>query len=301
MLERIFGPMTAFALKDFSKALLSRRVLAISVLLGIIIIGTAVVLAQFFLSLPAPADPPPEGIPNPLEVWHTGGDGILMSLGFGLIPLLLPALAVTIANASTARDRAARISELTLSKPVPPWGAALGKFIGLIGAVAIPTIALSLGSIVAIQGTLGTTLDSNLVATFIIANLLLVALYVALTLVLDTLFAPRTVGILMLLIWVGFNLLRLTPFILTARLATILGADEALTFTVMFSDLATFSGLYQGFLALAVPASLGFILPPDPSLILAQFAAVAMPWASIAWLVGLTILLAWLRRRVPNR
>jgi hypothetical protein len=300
MFGRIFAPMTAFAIRDFLRALLSRRLLVLSVLLGIIIIGTGVLLAQFFLSIPPPADPP-EGIPNPLEVWHTGGDGILIALGFGLIPLLLPALAVTVANASTAKDSTGRVSELALSKPVPPWGPALGKFIGLIGAVAVPTIAISLGSAVAIQGVLGTSLNSNLVATFVVVGVLLAALYVALTLALGALFAARTVGLLMILIWFGFNVIRLTAFLLTFRLTTILGGDVALTFTAMFSDFGSFTGLYQGFLALAVPGNLGFIVAPDPGAALDQFAAVAMPWASLAWFAGLILLVAWMRQRLPDR
>jgi hypothetical protein len=301
MFGRVFAPMTAFAIRDFLQALLSRRLLVLSVILGFIIIGTGAALAQSFLGIPPPADPPPEGIPNPLEVWHTGGDGILIALGFGLIPLLLPALAVAVANASTAKDSTGRVAELALSKPVPPWGSALGKFIGLIGAVAVPTIVISLGSAVAIQGVLGTSLNSNLVATFVVASVLLAALYVALSLALGALFAARRVGFLMILIWLGFNVIRLTAFLLTFRLTTILGTTEALTFTAMFSDFGSFTGLYQGFLALSVPGNLGFIVPPDPGSALDQFAAVAMPWASLAWFAGLILLVAWIRRRPPNR
>lgn len=301
MLKRIFAPVTAFAIRDFLRALLGRRTLTLSVVLGIILIGTGVALAQLFLAIPPPADPPPEGIPNPLEVWHKGGDGILTAIGYGLIPLILPALAVSIASASTAKDRAGRVSEVALSKPVPPWGPALGKFIGLVGAAAVPTVALSLGSAVAIQGILGTSLNSNLVTTFVVANVLLAALYIALTLILSTLFSPRTVPVLMVLIWLGFNVLRQAAFILSLRLATILSADEALTFTATVSDLGSFTGLYQGLLAFAVPAGLGFIVPPDPSMTLEQFAAVAIPWASLAWLGGLILLFTWLRLRVPNQ
>lgn len=300
MLERIFAPVTAFAIRDFLLALLSRRTLTLSVVLGVLFIGTGVALAQVFLGIPPPADPP-EGIPNPLEVWHKGGDGILTAIGYGLIPLILPALAVSIASASTTKDRAGRVSEVALAKPVPPWGPALGKFIGLIGAVAIPVVALSVGSAVAIQGTLGTSLNSDLVTNFVAANVLVAALYIALTLVLAALFSPRTVTFLMVLIWLGFNLLRQTAFILALRLATILGGDQALTFTAMISDLGSFTGLYQGLLAFAVPAGLGFIVPPDPSMTFGQFAAGAIPWASLAWLVGLILLFAWLRRRLPNQ
>ncbi|MEE9173597.1 MAG: hypothetical protein V3U30_01315 [Thermoplasmata archaeon] len=301
MLERIFAPVTAFAIRDFLRALLSRRTLTLSLVLGIIFIGTGVALAQVFLGIPPPADPPPEGIPNPLEVWHNGGDGILIAIGYGLIPLILPALAVSIANASMAKDSAGRVSEVALSKPVPPWGPALGKFIGLIGATAILTVALSLGIAVAIQGTLGTSLNSNLVTTFVGANVLLAALYIALTLVLATLFSPRAVTILMVLIWLGFNVLRQAAFSLSLRLATLVGADEALTFTATVSDLGSFTGLYQGLLAFAVPAGLGFIVPPDPSMTLEQFATVAVPWASLAWLGVLILLFTWLRLRVPNQ
>ncbi|MFQ6012924.1 MAG: hypothetical protein ACE5LS_04700 [Thermoplasmata archaeon] len=292
--------MAAFLIRDFLGALASRRLLAISVILATLVVVTGVALALVFLGIPTPDDGPPEGIPDPLEVWHSGGDGILTSIGFGLIPLLLPALPIALVSVSVARDRSSRLSELALSKPVPPWGPAVGKFIGLTAAASIPTIALSLGSAVAIQVVVGTPLNSELVTAFVVANLLLTALYLALALLLTTMFTPRTVTSLLILIWLGFNAIRQTAFILSARLATILGAEEALTFTTGVTDLVSFTGLYQGVLASAVPPALVFIISPEASLPLAQFASAAMPWASLAWLVGLVFAYAWLNRRVPT-
>ncbi len=294
MLERVLQPAIAFAVKDFLENLRSGRLIVVSVLVGAILIGVSAALAA---SLPA-LDGVEGEVPAPLEVWHKGPDGVSAGVAFGLGPVILPFLSILTASRLLQRERDRGIFQLSLANPVPPWGPALGRFVGAYGALAIPVVAISIGVSLAIQMVTGTPLELGFLAAYIGGNVLLVGLYLILTLLVGTLVLVEFVTPLVTLIWFGFNMLRQTAYILLARLSTILGGDEAVLFQVSWVDLVTFTGLYQGFLASWVPPSLGFVALPslgDPLALAAQ----AIPWGILVWFVALFAIYAITLHRPP--
>lgn len=296
MLERILQPAIAFGVKELLENLRSRRLIGVSVLVGAILIGGSAALAA---STPAPEGGEGE-IPAPFEVWHKGPDGVLAGVAFGLGPVVLPLLSILTASRLLQKDKDRGIYQQSLTNPIPPWGPALGRFAGSYGALAIPAVVISVAVVWTIQVVTGTSVEVGLLAAYIGGTVLLVGLYLLLTLLVGTLLVPEFVAPLVFLIWLGFNLLRLTAYIILARMATILGGDEAVAFHGSGIDLVTFTGLYQGLLAPYVPAGLGFVVfegPGDP----VSLAAQAIPWAFLAWFVALFIIYARTLRRPPAR
>ncbi len=294
MLERVLRPAIAFGVKEFLENLRSGRLIVVSVLVGAILIGVSAALAA---SLPA-LDGVEGEVPAPLEVWHKGPDGALAGVAFGLGPVILPFLSILTASRLLQRERDRGMFQMALANPVPPWGPALGRFVGAYGALAIPVVAISIGVALTIQMVTGTSLELGFLAAYIGGNVLLVGLYLILTLLVGTLVLVEFVTPLVILIWFGFNMLRQTAYILLARLSTILGGDEAVLFQVSWVDLVTFTGLYQGFLASWVSPSLGFVALPsldDPLALAAQ----AIPWGLLVWFVALFAIYAITLHRPP--
>ena len=293
MLERVLQPAIAFAVKEFLETLRSRRLIVVSVLVGAILIGVSAALAT---SLPA-LDGAEGEVPAPLEVWHKGPDGVLAGVAYGLGPVFLPFLSILTASQILQRERERGFFQQALANPVPPWGPALGRFVGVYGALAIPVVAISIGVVFTIQLVTGISLEVGFLAAYIGGNILLVGLYLILTLLVGTL-VTEFVTLIVVLIWFGFNILRQTAYIILARLSTILGGDEAVLFQVSWVDLGTFTGLYQGFLASWVPPSLGFVALPslgDPLALAAQ----AIPWGLLVWFVALFTVYAITLHRPP--
>ncbi len=286
-------------MRDLWDSLRSRRLLIVSIILGIIFV---LITALLTLNIPEPVDgEDDEGVPSPLEVWHKGGEGVLTGVAFSFFPILLPFLPATMVNSNIAGARTGGVYELSHSKPVYPWAIYLGKGLGIMGAVAVPTIALSLATVLTIQIVAESALDSGLVTGFVLVNLFIVGLYLLLTLTLTTIFSRGNVGVLTALLWLAFNIISPLAFLTFGRLATFLGGADAVVFTISGPELASFTGLYHGLLSGFVPQGLGFAIPPDPADSLAAFAATALPWVSAAWIVALAIVTALLLRRVPSR
>lgn len=296
MLERVLQPAIAFGVKELLENLRSHRLIVMSVVVGAILIGGSAVLAA---NTPA-ADAGEDEIPIPLEVWHKGPDGVLTGVAFGIGPVVLPFLSIMTANRLLQKEKDRGIYEQSLTNPIPPWGPALGRFAGSYLALAIPVVAISGGVALTIQLVTGTSVEVGLLAAFIGGNVLLVGIYLILTLLVGTLVLPEFVAPLVVLIWFGFNLLRQTAYIIVARMATILGAEEAVVFHVSWVDLVSFTGLYQGFLAPYVPSGLVFVVVPSPGDPL-SLAVQAIPWALLAWFGALFIFYALTLRRPQAR
>lgn len=298
MLERVAQPALAFLLKDFLEAVRDRKQIAVSVILGIILVGASAALASTMVNTPSP-ESGEEGVPEPYEVWFKGADGVLVGVSFGLVPAIVPLLPMLTGGSILRKDKERGLFQLSLSKPIPPWGLAFGKFIGLYAALAIPTLAISFVSALAVQAVAGVSLDPELLWAFVASNILLVGLYLLLTLLLGTLIGDMITPVLGLT-WLVFNVVRPTSLYITARLAAILGADVPTTFLPSWTDLATFTGLYQGVLSTFVPPELEFVMNPGsgaPAEILVQ----SFPWAVLAWFVTLFAAYALSLRRIPNR
>lgn len=298
MLNDVLRPAMAFGAKDFLSALRSRRLLVLTVIVGTILVAGSGVLALAMVNTPTEGDEDGGEVPDPFEVWFAGTDGVLTGIAFGITPVVLPFLPILMASRNLQRDRERGVFEVSMTQPVPSWGPALGKFAGLYGALTIPTVAISLGCVLAIQLIAAAPVDVGFAVAYVSGSVLLVGLYLVLTLMVGTLLAPEFVAPLVVLGWVGFHLLRQTGAFITARLMTIVGADQATTFQVQWTDLATFTGLHQGFLGPSVPAGLEFVMAPGAG---GSVVTQAIPWAILAWLVSLFVLYALLLRRTPNR
>ena len=233
--------------------------------------------------------------PATLQIWQRGADGALTALAF-FMPVVLPLVPVVLARETLESDASAGLLDLALSKPAPNQFMAGGKVAGLLAALAVPLIPLSLAAAFLIQAVVGEPVDPLLVAAFIGGNLILAALYLLLGLVFGTLLGPGFVGPLSALVWVGSNLLRTTAFVLLGVLIGAISVDTPLTFEYAWFDIFSFTGLDQGFMAVFVPADLMFIVGPVDSLL-----SQSVVWASAAWIGGLLLLFAVLLARVPDR
>ena len=233
--------------------------------------------------------------PATLQLWQRGSDGALTALAF-FMPVILPLVPVVLARENLESDASAGLLALALSKPAPNQFMAGGKVAGLLAALAVPLIPLSLAAAFLIQAVVGEPVDPLLVAAFIGGNLILAALYLLLGLVFGTLLGPGFVGPLSALVWVGSNLLRTTAFVLLGVLIGAISVDTPLTFEYAWFDILSFTGLYQGIMAAFVPANLMFVIwPIDP--LLPQ----VVVWANAVWISGLLLLFAVLLARIPER
>ncbi len=292
MLETILQPAIAFAQKEFFETLRSPRFISLSIVLGVVLVGSSAALAAVMVNTATP--------PKPFEVWFKDSNGVLIGIAFGPTAVLLPFLPILAASRILQKDRKRGVFQLSLAKPILPWGPALGKFAGLYGALAIPTAAMSLGVGAMIGLVAGSSVGGGLLAAYVAGNIVLVGLYLLVTLLADTLLQTQFVEPVVLLVWVGFNLLRPTAYFITARLGTLLGANVETTSAFAWTDLATFTGLYQAFLGPSVPPLLGFFSYPVPGGAL-EIGAQAVPWAMLAWFIGLYAVYAFALLRIPTR
>ncbi len=291
MLGKIIHPIIAFLLKDFHASIRSRRLAISSLLFGAVILLAAWVLGQAGLGAEG------SGGDSSVPIGERGPDGALSVLAFGIMPLVLPLVPIVLAQESLRTDWATGRIRLSISKPVPKWGMVTGKFLGLFAALAIPLVPLSLAGAFLLQSILGTPADSGLIAAFVGSNMVLAALYLLLALLVGTVFTTRNLPVAMLLLWIGFNVLRPTAFELTGQLIGLLPAGGNIFFEVAWTDTLTFTGLYQGLLALFVPQELEFVVGPASS----SFVPLVVRLSILPWIMGLVALHATFLERIPAR
>ncbi len=294
MLGRIFRSMAATALENFRETIASRRIIVASVLVGFAFILSAWAFANSAV-LASEAETPP----TPLALWHMGADGALVSLAYGIAPLVVPLLPIIIAYDTLKKDRTTGFLETAMSRPVPRWGIPLGKFAGIFAAIAIPLVALTFGSAFLIQTIVGAPVPTDFTLDFVASTLFLAALYLSLVLLMGTLLAPSTVPGLYLLLWIAFNTIRTSALIIGGQFLSLLLRGEPLTFRVVWNDLATFTGLYQGLMAVSVPETLNFVIWSGPSNGGALVPYWSVPLGGGLWLAGLLALYTLFLTRYP--
>ncbi len=280
----------AFFLKDLKASVFSPRMA-----LAIAFLAAATLFLAWLVGQSAQQAAVSGLDPATLQLWQRGSDGALTALAF-LMPVILPLVPVVLARENLESDASAGLLALALSKPAPNQFMAGGKVAGLLAALAVPLIPLSLAAAFLIQAMVGEPVDPLLVAAFIGGNLILAALYLLLGLVFGTLLGPGFVGPLSALVWVGSNLQRTTAFVLLGVLIGAISVDTPLTFEYAWFDILSFTGLYQGIMAAFVPANLMFVIWPVDSLV-----PQVVVWANAVWIGGLLLLFAVLLARVPER
>jgi hypothetical protein len=287
---RASRPLLGFFLKDLKASVFSPR------MAGAIAFLAAATLFLAWLVGQAAQQAAAAGLdPATLQLWQQGANGALSALAI-FMPVILPLVPVVLARSNLEADETAGLLPLALSKPAPNQFMAGGKVAGLLAALAVPLIPISLAAVFLIQAVVGEPVDLVLVAAFLGANMVLAALYLLLGLVLGTALSPGLVGPLSALVWVGSNLLRTTAFVLLGVLIGAIRLDAPLTFEYAWTDIVSFTGLNQGITAAFLPANLTFVLwPADP--LLPQ----AVIWANAAWIAALLLLFAFLLAKVPDR
>lgn len=288
MLGRTGNAMGAFLLRDMLVSLRSPRLIAASVILGVILLASA-----WLLGLVASGASAEGAGERPL--WERGSDGALTTLAFVVVPIVLPILPVALVTRNLQRDLTHGDFDLTLSKPVPGAGVALSKAAAIFVAVAIPIVPLSLASAVLIQSVTQGPINGGLLLGFVASNLILAALYLLLALPVGGFLTPRNLPVAALLAWFVFHLLQPTAFLVLGQLTGFIQSDIAPTFEPMATDAATFTGLHQALLAPYVPATLGFVTLP------ASLTAILLQWAPLVWAIALLVLYSIFLSRVPNR
>ncbi len=290
MFARASRPLVAFFLKDLKVSVFSTRMALAIAFLAAATLSLAWLVGQSAQQAAA------SGLdPATRQLWQRGANGALSALAF-LMPVILPLAPVVLARENLESDASAGLLRLALSKPAPGQFMAGGKVAGLLAALAVPLIPLSLAAAFLIQAVVGEPVDPLLIAAFVGGNLVLAALYLLLALVFGALLRPGFVGPLSALVWLGSNLLRPTAFVLLGVLIGAVRIDNFLAFEYAWIDIVSFTGLYQGIMAAFVPAHLMFVLWPADSLL-----PQVVVWANAAWIAGLLLLFAVLLAKVPKR
>lgn len=293
MFRRIGYALTALFRKDFLETVRSRRMVALSIVLGIAFLGSA-----WYLGQGAGRVGEPDGGAPP--VWQQGADGALTALAFALIPLVLPVLPVSLVASSLKRDLSRGHFSLLTSKPVHVVGVVLGKAIGLLVPVVLLLVPLAFGSALLIQVFATSSVSLALVGGLVVASLAMAALYLVLALLVGSWLGPRNIAIVLLLVWIGFNLVTPTGFLLAAEIVGFRPPSGLPFFELTFIDTLTFTGLYNGLLASFVPAELGFVGWPDPSSPFGSVAPLILQSAALAWIAFLLAFTSVSSGRLPR-
>ncbi len=290
--------MGAVAYRDLLTTLLRPKMLITAVSIGIVVIVAAWFLGNAsldFSQLPPP-DPPDE--PAAPALWQTGGDGALVTLAFGIIPLILPLLPIIVVADSISRDQSSGFFERSLHRPAPRWSFALAKTAGTFAALAIPTTAIFLIAALLIPSVAGSPVTPGLVLVFLGSTLLLLALYASLVLVFAMRFSPGITLTLLLFLLILFTAVSRGALLLGGQFFLVIPIEIPHTFQVSPVDGSNFTGLYIGLLArFLIPPELGFIVTPGlenwPGLMVSWM----VPFLIAPWLVLLVVVFILLHHR----
>lgn len=289
---RILRTLGIVIYNDLKGTISRPKTIVALVLVGLAFLLSAWAIAHSTSSISQSGTPPTEPV-----LWAEGASGAFATLTFGVAPLLLPLLPVTIAYDALERDRKTGFLEMALSRPVSRAGIALGKYISLFVAVGVPVAGLCVASAVLIESMLGEPISNAFLIGFVSASLLLIGLYLSLSMVLTTILPPGSVLGLTFLLWIGFNAVSSAAFIIGGQFFLILPVKEP-SFQATFSDLISFTGFYLGLIALFIPPSLNFVIWPGLEAWQALAASWAVAMAGFPWLGALTFLYVFLFQRI---
>lgn len=295
-IRKLFLSLEAATLESFRQTITSVRFLV-----AVILVGAAILLLAWAFANSALEATQAESPPSPEAIWHKGAEGALVSLAYGIVPLVIPLFPILIAYDTLERDRTTGYLEAAMSKPVPRWGIVLGKFLGIFAAIAGPAVALSLASAVVVEIIVGESVAADLIFGLAGSMLFLTACYLGLVLLVGTLLTPAAVSGLALLLWIAFNLISPTAVILGGQFLGLLSLEESQTFQIVWSDLASFTGLYQGLLAGSVPESLNFVIGSGSSNGAVPVPYWSVPLGGALWLIALLVPYTFLMTRYPLR
>jgi len=223
--------------------------------------------------------------PQTVLPFQLGPDFVLYFVATVLMGLFAPIVAIALSYDAMSKERAQGSLELLLVRPASRTGLAVGKFLGTFLSVGLPILGVAIGALAGVAAVTGKWPDLRFDATFLLATLGLIALYVLLMQIFSTLAKGAGTAILYaILVWLVFNVLwNFVYLAVSAALRIEGGTPEAFTLSSLML-LFNPTGVFQLTLAAALPPSLaGF----GSSYQLPDWTG---PAAFVVWLVVLLVL-----------
>ncbi|MCK5559183.1 MAG: ABC transporter permease subunit [Thermoplasmata archaeon] len=121
-----------------------------------------------------------------------GPDEVIGFLAGSFIVLIAPIIAIALAFDSVAKERIQNSLDFLLCRPLGRRSIILGKFFGILLAIAIPTSIVNIVAIMVIAGATGEPASFTLAAGFILLTILFIAIFILLQQIFSTL--AKTTG-----------------------------------------------------------------------------------------------------------
>lgn len=228
-----------------------------------------------------------------------GPDFVLFFIALSFGSLLLPIVAIALSYDSISKEKVQGSADLLLYRPASWRSIAVGKFLGVFAAVAIPVAAVNLSAVFIITAVTGIWPSATVTLGFIAFSLFLLAVYILFMQTLSTL--AKTAGtaiILGVVLWFVYNLLWSIITLLVTMVAGIpFGSRE-------YFVLGSYVGLFN---PSSIYGNLFILVAPEGFEIIGALAGIsgglfALPdWvpavAAIVWLAALFILFLEVFRR----
>lgn len=176
--------------REFLSSLLSIRM----VIIGAILALSMFAYAYFAASEPVYIDPP-----SPEE--------IMVDISTQMICTIGPLFAVALSFDAMTREKNTGSLTFLLSRPISKRSIALGKFMGVMGAIILPIIILTLAMVPLTASVMGEYPSMRMVLGVVVFTALLVAIYTLFQLIISTL--AKTSGTAILAgvgLWIFFNI-----------------------------------------------------------------------------------------------
>lgn len=260
-------------------------------------IGLAVIAAAWLLANSAVAFALAEPDGEPPKLWEKGSEGAIVTLAFGIMPLILPFLPIIVLPESLDADLASGFLEQSFTRPIPRWSLALAKSAGVFAALAVPTLIFSTAGTLLIPAVVGTAAATGLIWAAVGTPFFLLALYIALGLLLAMVLSSGLTFGLLIFLWIVFNAVSQGAFLLGGQFLLIVPSNGPQMFQPVLADAATFTGVYLGLFSLFVPLQLEFVVWPTVTDWPALVSAWAVVFVALPWLFFLLLFYVIIRRR----
>lgn len=234
------------AKREFFSNLKSIRLVIITILFALAVLGGAYGLAQLSLK---PELPLSETIKSVLS---RGPDAILY-LSSALVAFVGSLSALAISFDSIIKEKLQNSLALLLCRPVSRRSIILGKFLGLLSALSLPVVIITISSIACVTSVVGKSPSLPLATGFVFLTLIFLGIFIAIQQLFSIL--AKTLGTALLFGIAAWLLFTLFWTLIPLSLAYILGIPveiNSLEYNILRSKLDLFSplGAYDSALGL---------------------------------------------------
>jgi Cu-processing system permease protein len=187
-----------------------------------------------------------------------GPNEIIFIIAVLFIVMLGPIIAISLSFDSITREKIQKSLDFLLARPMGRRGIIIGKFLGILSAIALPVTAINLLAVVMISSVTDKSPSGALVAGFIFYSLVLMAIYILLQQIFSTLAKTTGTAILSgIAIWLIFFMFwGLLTLAIGAAAGMQFGSDE---WIILNNQISLFnpSGAYSMTMGLLLPDSTG--------------------------------------------